>query len=117
MATVHLSEPPDCPDGQWCIVCLMDAKQKQWETHQDKIQEGYAAPGEAVIWIPWIPALTKELRAGRYRAVSGEVPMLGVVDGLCWDHVAGTNPTTAPSSLIPAGGRLPPAGLRRGGKG
>ena len=113
MGIVHLTGPPDCPDGRWCVACLMDAKQKQWEAHQEKIQAGYAAPGDQVTWIPWLTALTPELRPGVYRAVSGELPMLGVVDGLCWDHVAGTNPTRAPGSLLEPATKLPP-GLRKG---
>lgn len=118
MGIVHLNGPPDCPQGQWCVACLMDAKQKQWEIQQEMLQAGWAASGDSVIYLPWPDALTKELRPGAYRAVSGEFAHLGVVDGLCWDHVAGTNPTKAPSTLatsaaLPDGLRRPPGRGKR----
>jgi len=117
MGRVMMNDPPACPDGQWCPACLMTAKQEQWIMYQDDIEAGYAASGEKLTVIEWPQALTKELRTGRYRAVCGEFPMLGIVEGLCWDHVAGAQPRApqpAPAApgLIPATGPLPP-GLRR----
>lgn len=118
MGRVIMNGPPDAPGAAlgtgWCVVCLMAAKQKQWETWQTQIQAGYAAPGDAQpVVIPWPGALTAELSEGLYRAVSGEVPMLGVVDGLCWNHVAGINPTQAPSGLDTTT-KVPPGLLGKG---
>lgn len=115
MGIVHMNEPPDCPDGRWCPACLMAAKQKQWEQFQDEVQAGYAAGGDKVTWIPWPSGLVKELRTGRHRAVCGDFPMLGIVDDLCWDHVAGTNPARPASALIEGGAGLP-AAFRKGGR-
>lgn len=108
MGQVLMNDPPVCPDGQWCPACLMIAKQQQWETHQDEIQAGYEASGEKLTVIPWLPALNTELRTGRYRAVCGEFPQLGIIDGLCWQHVAGGRPhqpqqQASPLVAAPAG--------------
>lgn len=106
MGQVLMNGPPDCPDGQWCPACLMTAKQRQWEMHGDEIKAGYDASGEKLTVIPWLPALTGELHAGRWRAVCGDFPGLGMIDGLCWNHVAGINPTVpeqAPLIAAPAG--------------
>lgn len=109
MGQVLMNGPPDCPDGQWCPACLMTAKQQQWETAQDEIQKGYEASGEKLTVIPWLPALTAELRTGRWRAVCGEFPSLGMVDGLCWNHVAGGRGPRAPEQASPL--VAAPAGL------
>lgn len=98
MARVILNGPP--PLERWCPLCLMDAKQKQWEMFQKRIQDGYAASGDTdPVIIRWPDVLTRELCEGAYRAVPGDAPMLGIVDGLCWNHVAGTNPTEMPAQL------------------
>lgn len=114
MAQVILNGPVETT--RWCIACLMAAKQKQWEMHQEAIQAAYAAPAsDDPVVIAWPQALYRELFHGDYRAVCGELPMLGVVDALCWNHVAGVNPTEAPagpSPLVEARGQVPP-GLRR----
>lgn len=89
MGRVLLNEPPPCPNGQWCPACLMIAKQVQWATYQDDIQAGYEKSGDELTRIPWSPALTMELNSGHYTAVCGEFPSLGIVAGLCWQHVAG----------------------------
>lgn len=111
MGRVLMNAPPDCPDGQWCPACLMVGKQQQWEMFQDEIQAGYEASGEELKVIAWPQALTRELFTGRFRAVCGEFPQLGIVDGLCWHHVAGGRAPQpvqpqAPG-LIPATGSLP----------
>lgn len=103
------------PNRDWCVACLMDAKQKQWEQYQDEIQAGWAAPGDKVTVIPWPEGLTNELAEGPYRAVCGDLSMLGIVDGICWRHVAGTNPSETPGSLLEARGQIPP-GLLKGGR-
>jgi hypothetical protein len=115
MARVVLNGPPDPGDGRWCPVCLMDAKQKQWEMNQDKISDGYAADAATmVVVIPWPDALTREVQRGFYRAVCGDLPMLGIVDGLCWNHVAGINPTNAEvPTQLDTRTKIPP-GLLRG---
>jgi hypothetical protein len=116
MAQVILNGPPDCPDGRWCPACLMQAKQKQWEINQDQIQAGYDAPAaDKPAVIGWPQALTRELYPGYYRAVCGELPMLGLVDGICWNHVAGINPTQAPAALLDTKTKLPP-GLMKGSR-
>ena len=107
MTLVIMNGPPP---GDWCPACLMDAKQRQWEAYQEDIQRGYAASADAKpAIIPWPDALTKELRHGGYRAVCGDFPGLGLIDGLCWDHVAGTNPSApeVPAQLLTANGPLP----------
>lgn len=115
MAQVILNGPPDCPDGRWCPVCLMQAKQRQWETYQHEIQMGYGAPAtDKPVVITWPPALTRELFAGWFRAVSGDLPMLGIIDGLCWSHVAGINPATADVPQLDTQTRLPPGLLKKG---
>ena len=114
MAQVILNGPPDCPDGRWCPVCLMAAKQKQWETYADDIKAGYDAPAEhGKVVIGWPAALTRELFTGWYRAVCGDLPMLGIVDGLCWNHVAGINPTSADVPQLDTQTKIPP-GLLKG---
>lgn len=113
MGRVIMNGPPDIVTGRWCPACLMRAKQQQWETYQDEIQAGYAAPGDQTIVIQWPDALTAELYRGAYRAVAGDFPQLGIVDDLCWNDVAGTNPQRAPSQLLTPAGPVPP-GLIRG---
>ncbi len=107
MGTVIMNPPPDCPDGRWCVICLMLVKQKQWEQYQPEIKAGWEASGEKRTVIPWPPGLTAEIRYGRYRGVSGDAPQLGVLDDLCWDRVAGLGAMPADSPLIPANA-LPP---------
>jgi hypothetical protein len=112
MGAVYMHEPPPCPDGRWCAACLMAVKQKQWEAFQDRIQAGYDKGGDEQTWIPFPSALAGELREGSFRAVCGEFPSLGVIEPLCWDHVAGINPTRAPAGLDVTT-RVPP-GLLKG---
>jgi hypothetical protein len=116
MAQVIMNGPPDGPGRGWCPVCLMTAKQRQWEMFQEAIQDGYKASGDKPpVIIPWPDALTRELFEGTYRAVSGEAPMLGIVDGLCWNHVAGINPTeTEPVPQLDTSTKLPPGLLKKG---
>lgn len=112
MARVIMNGPGP---GRWCPACLMDAKQRQWEMFQDEIQAGYEASGDAKpVVIPWPKALDAELFEGEYRAVCGDLAMLGLVDGLCWNHVAGINPTQAevPSQLDTTT-KVPPGLLKR----
>lgn len=115
MAQVILIGPPDAA-RPWCPVCLMAAKQKQWETYQAEIQAGYAASGDSKpVVIPWPEALTRELFESQYRAVCGDLPMLGIVDGLCWNHVAGINPTQAETPpALDTTTKIPPGLLRKG---
>lgn len=116
MGTVIMNGPPDCPNGDWCVSCLMDAKQRQWEQYQDEIQKGHEASGEKKTVIPWPAGLTKALFVGEYRAVAGDYPQMGMVDPLCWTHVAGINPSKteeSPSPIVPVPGPLPPSALRR----
>jgi hypothetical protein len=115
MGRVIMNGPPDCPDGHWCPACLMNAKQRQWEQYQDEIKAGHDASGEKLKVIEWPAALTRELQAGRYRAVCGEFPGVGMIDGLCWDHVAGINPTPAAmeAPVLDTTTRLPPGLVRR----
>ncbi len=116
MGIVHLNGPPDCPSARgWCIICQMRAKQKQWEMSEIARQAAYDSPGDQVKYIAWPAVLTQELQAGDYRGVAGEYPMLGIIDGICWDDMAGVEPTTAPvPTLLQANGPLPP-GLKRKG--
>lgn len=114
MGRVVMNGPPECPDGEWCVACLMRAKQRQWEGYQDRIQAGFDAPGDKTVYVQWPEALTRELRTGLYRAVCGDFPQLGIVPGLCWDDVAGINPTRIPAGLEVANGPLPPGLLRKG---
>lgn len=113
MGRVLMNGPPDCPDGEWCPACLMDAKQRQWEQYQDEINAGFEASGEKLTVIPWPPGLTRLLLTGAWRAVCGDFPNVGLIDGLCWNHVAGTNPTRAAGGLLDGATGLP-AGLRKG---
>jgi hypothetical protein len=108
VGTVHLTGPGE-PRGK-CVFCLAAAKQVQWDQYQDQIRAGFEAGGDKVTWIPWPPGLDKMILDGPYRAVPGDAPGLGVVDGLCWDHVAGLGQR---SGLAAAPGPLPP-GLIKG---
>ena len=110
MGTVHLNGP-DLGGGE-CVICVSQAKQRQWERYQKDIEAGLSAPADETAWIPWPADLDKQILDGRYTGVPGDAPSLGVVRGLCWDHVAGINPSGSPSSLI-TGGPLP-RGLLKG---
>lgn len=89
---------PD-PDRQDCLACLMDGKQRQWEMFEDKIKAGLDAPGDAApAVIPWPRILDDDIRPGQYRGVCYDFPQMGIVDRLCWNHVAGINPTTPEDS-------------------
>jgi hypothetical protein len=101
MALVHLVGPDDTTGK--CVMCLAHAKQLQWNAYQGEIKAAHAAGGDRVQWLAWLPALDKEILDGPYRAVPGDAPQLGVVDGLCWDHVAGIGAPAPPSPVIPAG--------------
>jgi hypothetical protein len=85
MGTVHLVGPD--PDGK-CVICLMHAKQAQWEMYQDEIKAAHAASGEVVRWLAWPAGLDQQIFEAQYRLVPGDAPQLGLVP-LCWDHVAG----------------------------
>ena len=112
MAQVIMNGPPE---GRWCPLCLMDAKQKQWEMNEDAIKAGYDAPAtDKPVVIGWPAALTRELHEGAYRAVNWELSVLGLIDGLCWNHVAGTNPTSAEVPMLDTQTKLPPGLLKRG---
>jgi hypothetical protein len=112
MGRVLLNGPPPADDAYgYCVICLMRAKQQQWTLNEDKIKEGYAASGEKLTVIPWPDGLTNELRYGWYRGVPGDAPQLGIVEGLCWDDVAGMQPAQQ-SRLIPGG--VAPPGLIKG---
>jgi hypothetical protein len=114
MARVIMVGPPDPGEGRWCPVCLMDAKQKQWEIHEADILKAYDLPAaDKPVVFPWPGALTRELHAGYYRAVCYDFQMLGLIDGLCWNHVAGTNPTRADVPQLDTQTKLPP-GLLKG---
>lgn len=108
MGAVHLNGPD--PGGRPCPMCLMAAKQHQWERFQEQIKAGFAQPADQETWIPW-PADGPKILAGMYRAVPGEAPQLGIVDGLCWDHVAGFGASRPPALLDGKG--IPP-GLLKG---
>jgi hypothetical protein len=104
------------PPGNWCLACLMTAKQRHWEANQDDFDKAAAAGGDKLTVIPWPEALTREIREGIYRAVCGEFPSVGVVEPLCWNHVAGIDPSPVASRLVeaPAGLAAPaPRGRRR----
>lgn len=110
MGIVHMNGPAD-PHGK-CPFCLMHAKQVQWSMYQADAEAAWRAPGDEVRYFPWPPALDKEVLEGRYRAVPGDAPHLGIMDGLCWDHVAGIAGQQA-SGLAVARQPLPP-GLMKG---
>jgi hypothetical protein len=108
---VHMVGPAD-PEGK-CPYCLMEAKQLQFTMYQEEMTAAVKKPGDETTWIPWPPGLDKEIQDGRYIAVAGQAPHLGLAPGLCWDHVAGIKQQT-PSGLVVADG-MPP-GLVRGGR-
>jgi hypothetical protein len=87
MGVAHLIGPGDT-EGK-CVICLMLAKQAQWEMYQDELKAAHAASGEVVRWLAWPSGLDAQILDGPYTGVPGEAPQLGVVRGLCWDHVAG----------------------------
>jgi hypothetical protein len=113
MGTVHLVEPAD-PGFRPCPLCLMAAKQYQWSLYQEMI-EGFLkdADDKAAKWIPW-PDGGPLIREGSWRGVPGDAPNLGLVDGLCWDHLAGFDPNPKPASGLLDGAGLPPGLLRKG---
>lgn len=108
MGQVHMNGPE--PDDTACPVCLMQAKQRQWERFADDIQAGLKAPDDDVAWIPWPGDLL--IRTAEYVAVPGDVPQMGLLK-ICWDHVAGLGPAPSVRQLLEAPGPLPP-GLAKG---
>lgn len=114
MGRVIYNGPPEPPIGKrWCPACLMDAKQRQWELHQDEINAGHAKGGDELTVIPWPRGLTQELSFGEYFAVCGDFPNVGMIDGLCWSHVAGINPSPPPGAELDTTTTIPPGLLRR----
>ena len=112
MGRVIMNGPPDAPDtAGWCVTCLCLLKQRQYSAFEDDIKAGLEKPGDELTVIPWPPGLMKELRLGEYRSVPGNAPQLGVVEGLCWDCVAGLQPAHQ-SRLVDGAGI--PAGLLKG---
>lgn len=112
MGIVHLNGPTDATGK--CVICLAEAKQKQWETSQDEINAGSAASGDKTTYIPWPRGLDNEIQDGRYRGIAGAAPQMGVIDGLCWDHMAGVQ-EQKPASALTQEAVIPP-GLLRGGR-
>lgn len=110
MGIVHLSEPPPF-DYRPCVLCLSAAKQAQWETFSEMIEGSLKADDDTVTWVPWL-ASPPLIREGNWRAVPGDAPQLGVIDGLCWDHVAGFGRPKLRAPLLDGAG-LPP-GLLKG---
>ena len=112
MGRVIVNGPEDCGHKRgWCVICLAEAKQTQWLLTKDDQEAGLKKPGDELTVIPWMPALYKEMFPGLYRGVSGSAPQLGVVDGLCWNHMAGIAPAHR-SSLVDGDGKA--AGLMLG---
>ena len=117
MGRVLLNGPPDPAGRRWCPFCLMRAKQQQWTQYQDEIQAGYAAPGDKLTVIPWPAGLTAELSEGPYCAVPGDFPAMGMVDGLCWNDVAGLGAPAGPGGELDTSGLMPPGLAPRRRKG
>lgn len=76
-----------------CPMCLMYAKQMQWTRNLERIEAHHELPEtEKQLVIAWPPELEKHIRPGYYRGVPGDSPSMGIIDGLCWDHLAGYDP-------------------------
>jgi len=106
MGTVHMVGPADVRDK--CVVCLMTAKQQQWEMYQDEIKATNEAGGDVVRWLAWPPGLDAQILDAMCMAVYSEAPHLGLVP-LCWDHVAGVGQPKVQHVQVPV-----PPGLLRG---
>lgn len=126
MSSVHLNGPGPDESANCCVLCLMVAKQAQWDDAKPEVDKTWrdGKPDSNVVWLPWDPKYNKLLRPGPYRGVCGDAPSLGIIgpslpgreDGLCWDHVAGL-PAAAPDMpRLDTTTQLPP-GLMKGGRG
>jgi hypothetical protein len=105
---VWFSDPPECPDGEWCFMCLMVAKQRIIDAHPELPELPKDGKPHEQVWIPWDPRLV--LRPARFVALS-DLHNLGLVP-VCWTHTAGFQ-YARPSRVQPA--QVPP-GLFRGGQ-
>jgi hypothetical protein len=108
VSTIRFIAPPDWPkDGAPpCVMCVMVAKLEICERYKDKIEAARKNGVKGDVWIPY-PADVK-IYAGEFRALSGELPMLGVTD-LCFSHCAGFDMTPGSGA-----GLALPNGARRG---
>lgn len=89
MARVIMEGPPPCgEDCGWCVLCISEVKMRHFQASQERIKAGQASP-MAMVRVPWQAILTAALQPGRYRGIAGGAAHLGVIDGLCWDHIAG----------------------------
>lgn len=107
MSNIWFADPPDPPEGrEWCLVCLMRAKDYITELHPDLVK--IAEDGKAADhWVPWENAV-KLMPAVCHGLCN--VPQLGLVP-VCWSHLA-TASLRQGSGLVNGGG-VPP-GLIRG---
>lgn len=112
MGDVRMNGPDPVKAHGACVLCLARAKYAQYDRHREAIEKHRAAEGDELIYIPWDADLDKQLRPGPYRAVPGDAPHLGIVEGLCWDDVAGAQAPAQASNLL-RGGPVPP-GLMKG---
>lgn len=121
MSTTHLTGPDPDHAAACCVMCLMRAKQAQYEDMKPELDKAWrdGEPDSNVRWFGWDPRYDKMLRPGPYRGVCGDAPSLGIIgpstpggeDGLCWDHVAGLPDPAAPQ--LDTATTLPPGLLRR----
>lgn len=103
-----------------CVMCLMRAKQAQFEDSKNELEKIWkdSKSDAETVYLGFDPKYDKMLRPGPYRGVPGDAPSLGIIgpstpggeDGLCWDHLAGLPDPGAPrlssSALFKPGGGL-----------
>jgi hypothetical protein len=111
MGTVHYNGPPETERP--CVICLMRGKYAQLEAYKSEVDEALKADAGEEVWIPWPPGI--KIYSGYYRAVPGDAPGLGIVDGLCWDHVAGFGTPLPAGPALDVTTQLPP-GLLKGSR-
>jgi hypothetical protein len=109
MGFAHLVGPADT-QGK-CVMCLMVAKQAQFDAYKPEIEATWKADASQVRWFAWLPALEKDIRDADCTGISGEAPQMGLVP-LCWDHLAGWGRPAVQHLTVPDG--MVPPGLLKG---
>jgi hypothetical protein len=109
VGAAHLVGPADTAGK--CVMCLMTAKQAQFDAYKPEIEAAWKADASEIRWFAWLPALDKDIRDAVCTGICGEAPQMGLVL-LCWDHLAGWGKPAVQHLTVPDG--LVPPGLLKG---
>lgn len=112
MGRAHMNGPPPGVLDGACDICLLRAKQRQFEAYAEELKAVWAEGGDVVKWLAWIPGLEADIFKGIVHSVSATAPALGKL-WLCWDDVAGIEPTPPIAAELDTTTKLPP-GLIKG---